>query len=153
MVAREIIVFLLCMSLCFADQIKVEALSFYADENAGKSILSGNVVVSHGGDVLTSGELVIFTDSRQKPIRYEATKQPKFKIVLKDKIYEGSGDKFTYDVLKDIYEIDGNAYINEIQTDKKLYGDRVIVDRRANIYRVESKTKKPARFVFDLDKK
>lgn len=153
MVARKIILFLFCVNLSFADQIKVEALSFYLDENTGKSILSGNVVVSHGKDVLTSGELTIFTDRDQKPIRYEATKQPKFRIVLKDKIYEGSGDKFIYDALKDIYEIDGNAYINEIRTDKKLYGDRIIVDRRVNIYRVESKTKKPARFVFDLDKK
>ncbi|HDW9269915.1 TPA: organic solvent tolerance protein OstA, partial [Campylobacter jejuni] len=36
---------------------------------------------------------------------------------------------------------------------QKLFGDKIIVDRKANIYRVESKDQKPARFVFDLKDK
>lgn len=54
---------------------------------------------------------------------------------------------------KDIYEIDGNAFINELESNQKLYGDRIIVDKRNNVYRVESKDKKPARFIFDLEQK
>ena len=153
MVARKLILFLFCINLSFANQIKIQALNFYSDENTGKSVLSGNVVVNHENDVLNSGELVIFSDKNRKPIRYEASKQPRFKITLKGKVYEGSGDKFIYDVAKDTYEINGNAYINEIQSNKKLYGNRIIVDRKANIYRIESKDNKPAHFVFALDKK
>ena len=52
-----------------------------------------------------------------------------------------------------IYEIDGNAFINELESNQKLYGDRIIVDKRNNVYRVESKDKKPARFIFDLEQK
>ena len=150
---RKIILCLFCVSLSFANQIQVEALNFYFDENTGRSLLSGNVVVTYGKDVLTSGELVIFNNKDKKPVKYEASKHPKFKITLKDKVYEGSGDKFIYDVAKDTYEISGNAYISEIQSNKKLYGDRIIVDRKMNIYHVKSKDKKPARFIFDLDKK
>ncbi len=153
MVARNVVLFLLFLSSSFASQIKVQALNFYSDENTGKSVLSGNVVVNHENDVLSSGELVIFSDKNRKPIKYEASQQAKFKITLKGKVYEGSGDRFIYDVLKDTYEINGNAYINEVESNKKLYGNRIIVDRKANVYRVESKDKKPAHFVFDLDKK
>ncbi len=153
MVAKKLILCLFCLNLAFANQIKVQALSFYADENTEKSILSGNVIVNHGSDTLSSDELIIFSDKNRKPIKYEANKRAKFKITLKGKVYEGSGDQFIYDALKDTYEINGNAYISEIQSSKKLYGNKIIVDRKANIYRVESKDKKPAHFVFDLDKK
>lgn len=148
-----LLLLLLCCSFSFASQIEVKALNFYADENIGKSILSGNVVVTRNQDVLNTDELIVYTDKNKKAIRYEAIKNAKFKILLKDKIYKGSGDKFVYDVLKDTYEIVGNAYISELQTNKKLYGDKIIIDRKTNVYRVESKDQKPARFVFDVEQK
>ena len=97
--------------------------------------------------------MIIYTDKNRKPMRYEAVQNANFKIVLKGKTYKGSGDKFIYNVAKDIYEIDGNAFINELESNQKLYGDRIIVDKRNNVYRVESKDKKPARFIFDLEQK
>lgn len=153
MVARKIILFLICTSISLAAQIEVKALNFYSDENKGESILSGNVEIIRGNDILNAQKLIIYTDKNRKPIRYEAMQDAKFKIVLKGKTYKGSGDKFIYSVANDTYEINGNAYINEIGSNQKLYGDRIIVDRRKNVYRVESKNKKPARFVFDLEQK
>ncbi|MFQ6341709.1 lipopolysaccharide transport periplasmic protein LptA [Campylobacter sp. VTCC 70190] len=151
MVGRKIILFLFFSTVLIAQQIEVRALNFYSDENKGESVLSGNVEIKKGEDVLNSDKLIIYTDKNRKPIRYEAMQNARFKIVLKGKTYKGSGDKFIYNVAKDTYEIDGNAYINELQSNQKLFGDRIVVDRKANIYRVESKDKKPARFVFDLE--
>ena len=151
MAYKSLIGLFLTFNIIFADSIEVKALNFYADENAGKSILSGNVVVSRGKDVLNTEELIIFMDKDRKPLRYEANKNPKFSINLSGKTYKGSGDKFIYNVLKDTYEINGNAFIHEINTDKKLYGDKIIVDRKANVYQVQSRQNKPARFVFELE--
>ncbi|EIJ0061298.1 LptA/OstA family protein [Campylobacter jejuni] len=153
MVARQIILLLACVSVTWATQIEVKALNFYSDENKGESILSGNVEVIRGDDILNSEKLIIYTDKNRKPIRYEAMQNARFKIVLKGKTYKGSGDKFIYNVIKDTYEINGRAYINELGSNQKLFGDKIIVDRKANIYRVESKDQKPARFVFDLKDK
>ncbi|EOH3077194.1 LptA/OstA family protein [Campylobacter jejuni] len=153
MVARQIILLLACVSVTWATQIEVKALNFYSDENKGESILSGNVEVIRGDDILNSEKLIIYTDKNRKPIRYEAMQNASFKIVLKGKTYKGSGDKFIYNVTKDTYEINGHAYINELGSNQKLFGDKIIVDRKANIYRVESKDQKPARFVFDLKDK
>ncbi|EIP3022251.1 LptA/OstA family protein [Campylobacter jejuni] len=153
MVARQIILLLACVSVTWATQIEVKALNFYSDENKGESILSGNVEVIRGDDILNSEKLIIYTDKNRKPIRYEAMQNARFKIVLKGKTYKGSGDKFIYNVNKDTYEINGHAYINELGSNQKLFGDKIIVDRKANIYRVESKDQKPARFVFDLKDK
>ncbi|MFK0464236.1 LptA/OstA family protein [Campylobacter jejuni] len=153
MVARQIILLLACVSVTWATQIEVKALNFYSDENKGESILSGNVEVIRGDDILNSEKLIIYTDKNRKPIRYEAMQNARFKIVLKGKTYKGSGDKFIYNVIKDTYEINGHTYINELGSNQKLFGDKIIVDRKANIYRVESKDQKPARFVFDLKDK
>lgn len=153
MVARQIILLLVCVSVTWATQIEVKALNFYSDENKGESILSGNVEVIRGDDILNSEKLIIYTDKNRKPIRYEAMQNARFKIVLKGKTYKGSGDKFIYNVIKYTYEINGHAYINELGSNQKLFGDKIIVDRKANIYRVESKDQKPARFVFDLKDK
>ncbi|HEC1756379.1 TPA: organic solvent tolerance protein OstA, partial [Campylobacter lari] len=67
-----------------------------------------------------------------------------------DKIYHGSGDEFVYNVAKDTYEINGNAKIIEVQSKKELIGDKIIVDRKNMTYRVVSKDKKPAKFVFEV---
>ncbi|EAI0652486.1 lipopolysaccharide transport periplasmic protein LptA [Campylobacter coli] len=150
---RKIILFLISASISLASQIEVKALNFYSDENKGESVLSGNVEIIRGDDILTAEKVIIYTDKNRKPTRYEAMQNAKFKIVLKGKTYKGSGDKFIYNVAKDIYEINGNAYINELQSNQKLYGDKIIVDKRNNVYRVESKDKKPARFIFDLEQK
>lgn len=153
MVARGVILFLACVSVTWATQIEVKALNFYADENKGESILSGNVEVTRDDDVLNSEKLIIYMDKNRKPIRYEAMQNARFKIILKGKTYKGSGDKFIYNVAKDTYEIEGHAYINELGSNQKLFGDKIIVDRKANIYQVQSKDQKPARFVFDLKNK
>lgn len=153
MAAKAIIIFLLGINFSLATQIEVKALNFYSDENKGESVLSGKVLVKRGDDVLSSEKLIIFTDKNRKPIRYEATQEPKFEIMLKGKTYKGSGDKFIYNVADDSYVIDGNAFIHEIQSNKKLYGDMIIIDRKSGVYSVKSKDKNPARFVFDLGQK
>lgn len=149
------IIFLLMFMFhcCFATQIEVKALSFYLDENAGKSTLSGNVEVKKEKDILKSDKLIIYMDKNKKPVKYEAMQNAKFEIYLGDKIYKGSGDHFIYNVVKDTYEIDGNAIINEITTNKQIYGDKIVIDRKKNTYLVESKNKNPIRFVFDVEQK
>ncbi|EAI4544440.1 organic solvent tolerance protein OstA, partial [Campylobacter coli] len=104
------------ISISLASQIEVKALNFYSDENKGESILSGNVEIIRGDDILTAEKVIIYTDKNRKPMRYEAVQNANFKIVLKGKTYKGSGDKFIYNVAKDIYEIDGNAFINELES-------------------------------------
>ncbi|MCW1360859.1 lipopolysaccharide transport periplasmic protein LptA [Campylobacter jejuni] len=136
-----------------AAPVEVTAMNFFSDENSGQSILSGNVFIKKEGDVLNSDKVVIYTDKNKKPIRYEATQNARFEVRLKDKSYKGSGDKFIYYVNSDIYEIIGNAYIIELETKRKIFGDKIIVDKKQKIYKVESFNKKPIRFVFDVEEK
>ena len=136
-----------------AGQIEISAKSFEADEKSGLSILSGDVLVKKDKDILKANKLSIFLDKNNKPLRYEATQNPSFELFLDGKSYKGRGDKFLYHAKSDIYEIIGNAFIEELETNKRLYGDKIIIDRQNQTYNVDGSSSKPVRFVFELDEK
>ncbi|KAA6226420.1 MULTISPECIES: lipopolysaccharide transport periplasmic protein LptA [unclassified Campylobacter] len=148
---KQLVLLIFFSIFAFGDQIEIQADNFYADENTGKSTLSGNVTIKQGSDILSSDKVIIYMDKNRKPLRYEAINNANFSLNLKGKLYKGSGDKFVYNVNQDTYEINGNAFIHEINTDKKLYGEKIVVDRKNNVYSVQSKDKKPARLVFDVE--
>ena len=146
---------ILCLSLLFAAAQKVEirANSFYADEKKGEHILNGNVFVKRDKDTLQASKLVVFTDKKRKAKLYHATGNARFEIALKDKFYKGRGDELIYDVIKDAYEISGNAFVEETTSNQRLTGEKIIIDKRQESYTVISDEKKPVKFVFELDEK
>lgn len=141
---------LLCLN---ANQIEVSANEFKGDELSGRSVLSGNVLVKRDKDILRSEKLVIYTDKKRQPIKFVATGNANFELFLKDKAYKGKGDEFIYHAKSDSYEIKGNAFIEELTTKKRLYGNTIFVDRKKQTYSISGSKDKPARFIFELEQK
>ncbi len=133
--------------------MEIQANSFYADEKKGENILSGNVFVKRDKDTLRTNKLIVTTDKNRKARLYRALGDARFEIALKDKFYKGRGDELIYDVLKDSYEISGNAFVEETTSNQKLTGEKIIIDKRQESYTVISAEKKPVKFVFELDEK
>lgn len=133
------------------EQIEITANQFQADEKAKLSILEGNVLIKKGKDILKSEKLIIYMDDAMKPLRYEASGKPSFVIFLEGKKYNGKGDKFVYNSQKDVYEILGNAFIEEEISKKRLFGSKIIIDRKKQNYQVNGAKDKPVRFVFELE--
>ena len=77
----------------------------------------------------------------------------RFEIMLKNKLYKGRGDELSYDVANEIYEIKGNAVVEEAQSNQKLVGETIIIDKKQESYTVMSVEQKPVKFTFELDKK
>lgn len=152
MASKIILLLTLCFGLCFAREIEVDARTFFADEIKGESVLSGDVVIKRGDDILKAQKVFLYMDSKRQPLRYEASDEAHFVIEFNGKTYEGSAELFIYDVLKDTYEMRGNAFVSENKSDKKLYGDVIIFDKKQGTYLVESKNK-PSKFVFELEEK
>lgn len=145
--------FALFFSFCFifAAQVEISADHFFAHEKKGENVLSGNVVVKRDKDILHASKLVVMTNKKRKAVKYIASGNTRFEITLNEKLYKGSGDELTYDVHNDSYEINGNAVIEELTTKKKVSGDKIIIDRKQEMYSVFSNEQKPAKFVFELD--
>lgn len=147
------------LALCFisffalANQVEISAERFFADEKKGENVLSGNVVVKRDKDVLHANKLLVITNKKRKAVKYIATGNARFEIVLQDKLYKGSGDELIYDVNNDSYEIIGNAFVEEIESKKKVIGEKITIDRKQEMYSVISSEQKPAKFVFELETK
>lgn len=137
-----------------AEQVEVTGDDFFADEKALVSDLKGNVVIKKGSyDTLTSDNVKIYFDANKQPIKYVATGNAKFKVLLNEKNYDGSGKELIYEPAKSQYTLKGDAYLHEVQTDKKVYGDQITVNQLKGTYQVESKDKKPVKFIFQIEDK
>lgn len=145
-------IFLLLLNASLlANQIQISANSFRASEKSGENILSGNVLVKKDKDILRSSKLLIITDKNRKPVKYIASGDARFEIILNDKHYKGNADELTYNVSEDTYELKGNAFVQELIKKQKLYGDKIIIDKQKDTYLVFSNKKEPVKFVFELE--
>lgn len=138
------------MVLC-AQNIEISADKFNASEILGQSEFMGNVVVKKGKDVLKAKKLLIYFDKKRKPTRYEASGNAQVDLKLDNKNYFAQGKKLTYVPDKKTYILQGNAFLHDKTTNKKVYGEYVKIDQNSGLYEVDSKGKSPVKFIFQVD--
>lgn len=137
-----------------AEQIEITADSFEADENKLIGKLDGNVVIKNGSfDKLTSDHARVLFDEKKQAKKYIASGNAKFWIKLKGKDYDGGGAELTYEPAEQIYTLSGNAYLHEVETDKKLYGAKIVVNKAKGIYSVYGQDNQPVKFIFETEVK
>lgn len=153
-IIRAFVAVAMIYSFSYANQVEVSADSFYADEKVGLGELVGNVLIKKGkSDTLTANRVKIYFDKNRKPQKYEAISDAKFSILLDGKKYNGSGNLLTYEPKGQIYTLKGSSFLHEVDSDKKIFGDEIIVDQLKGVYSVKSKDKKPVKFIFQVEDK
>ncbi len=140
-------------SLMFAENVEITSKHFEADEAKLISKFSGNVKVTKGYDTINSDNLVIYFDKNRKPTKYIATGKARFRLILNKKHYAGKANKIIYNPLKKYYRFIGNAFLQDIDTDKKIYGDDITIDQLNGKYDVKSDGNKPVKFIFKVEDK
>lgn len=150
---KKILIFLAFSALLGAEQIEITANTFEADENALVGDLDGNVIIKNGAyDTLWANHAKVHFDAQKKPKKYVASGNTHFKVMLKNKKYNGSGAELTYEPDSDIYTLSGQAFLHEEETDKKLYGAKIVVNKKKGTYSVYSDKQKPVKFTFETGK-
>lgn len=151
-IVRAFVIIAMIYGFSFANQVEVSANSFYADEKLGFGELVGSVFIKKGkSDTLRANRVKIYFDKNRQPYKYEAIDDAKFSILLNNKRYDGSGKVLTYEPKTQIYTLKGDAFLHEIESDKKLFGDEIIVDQLKGVYNVKSKDKEPVKFIFQVE--
>ena len=102
---------------------------------------------------LKADKVVVYFDKKRQPIKYVATGNARAKIFIKDKHYDGKGNTLTYEPAKQIYTVSGNGYLHEVETDKNVYGEKIVVNQKDGTYSVNSDEKKPVKFIFQVEEK
>ncbi|MDO5045881.1 lipopolysaccharide transport periplasmic protein LptA [Campylobacter sp.] len=137
----------------FAEQVEITADDFYADEKKLISEFSGNVKIKKGKDTLTANKVLIHFDSKRNPLKYVASGDAKFKVFIQNKNYNGSGNELIYEPVSNLYTINGSGFLHEVETDKKVYGEKITVNQNSGTYSVNSANKKPVKFIFQVEDK
>ena len=143
-----------CFLPLFAEQVEVNADNFFADENKQISEFTGNVHIKKGAyDELFANKVIVYFDTKRQPIKYVATGNARAKIAMKDKHYDGKGDTLTYEPATQTYTVTGNGHLHEVETDKNVYGEKIVVNQNSGTYNVNSDEKKPVKFIFQIEDK
>ncbi len=143
---------LLILNIAFANSqnVIVTSKSFEANEMKHISKFIGNVKVVKGYDTITADKLTIIFDKDKNPTQYVATGNAKFKLILNKKHYAGKANKIIYDPIKKLYHFIGNAFLQDLDSNKKIYGDDIQIDQLNGKYDVKSDGKKPVKFIFKV---
>ena len=140
-------------STLMAAEVQVTADKFFADEKKKISIFEGNVTVIKEGDKLTAKKITIDFDEKKQPIRYVATGDAKANMIMNGKKYYGEAEKMTYEPNLSLYTFEKKAFLHEIDTDKKVYGDFIRVDQISGHYDVDGRGSAPVKFIFKVEDK
>lgn len=150
---KYILLIAILASISSSSEVEITSKKFFADERAQKAEFVGNVVVTKESDVFKADRVLVDFNSKNEPIKYTAIGNIDANITINEKRYKGRGKNFVYEPEKSLYILTGDAFIHEIETDKKVYGEKIEVDQITGRYKVDSNDSAPVRFIFKTEEK
>ncbi len=150
---KKIVTYMFLVSLSlFAADVEITSKAFEADEKKLISIFTGDVDIKKGKDRIKAQKVIVYFDKDRKPIKYEAFKNVTFKIVLDDnKSYEGKAQKIVYLPSKLEYILEKDVFILQKPEMRKIYGEKIVVNRLTGQASVKGDKDKPVKFIFKIE--
>ncbi|NLY04287.1 MAG: lipopolysaccharide transport periplasmic protein LptA [Campylobacter sp.] len=155
---RNLTLSLLIVAPLFAEQVEVTADNFFADELKHISVLTGNVHVKKGAfDTLDSQKITIHFNDNRQPVKYVATENARFNILINKSHYNGKGNELVYLPASNQYILTGDAWIEEVESKREVFGNIITINQSSGKYEVESfknsqnQEKKPAKLIFHIE--
>jgi len=142
---------ILLSSSVFAEELQVKSKSFYADENKGISIFSGERNVIRSNDELNASKVVIHTNKDKEPVKFVATGKTSFVIFTQnDSEYRGQAEKVIYFPIKKEYNFFKNVHLLQIDEKKEIIGEEVILKTIEGKAYAKSSQSEPVIMIFNL---
>jgi len=142
---------ILMSSLLFAQELKIEADSFSADEMKGVSIFEGNVKVLKHHDELNASKVTIYTNKKNQPVKFIAIGDVSFKIETRTEAkYEGNANKVVFIAEKKEYRFYKNVHLKQVDEKKEIQGDEVILNISDGKAYAKGLEKGPVIMIFDI---
>jgi len=146
------LIFFLFPILLYAENVEITSKNFEADEKKLISIFTGDVHIKKGKDKIRASKVIVYFDKDRKPIKYEALNNVKFKIVLDlNKTYEGRAQKIVYIPSRLEYIFEKDVYIIQKPDMRKVYGEKIILNRKTGQAVVRGTKDKPVKFIFNIE--
>jgi len=139
-----------------AEELRIKADKFSADQNKGISSFKGHVNVIKATDELNASEVTIFTDKNNKPTKFIAKGDVSFIIKTKEGVqYKGVANKVIYMPNKKEYQFFENVHLQQLNEKKEILGDEVILKVNSGKAYAKGVKTEPVIMIFDIpeDKK
>lgn len=145
----------LCVLGLFAEQVKITADSFSGNEKKGTTTFQGNVKIVKGNDELNASKVTVFTDKDRSPYEYKAEGSVSFYIDLPENntTYKGDAGKVVYFPLKQEYQFYTDVHLYQIGTNRKVFGDKVLLNAKDGNAKALGKDKAPVIMIFNIEDK
>lgn len=147
---KKLLLFLSIITFSFAQNVEISASSFESYENEKYSKFSGNVIVTKANDIIKSDQLLVYFDSNKEPTKYEAVGNVTFRVSNKTTVYNGSAKQLIYFPNTKEYNLIDNAIVEEANSDKKVYGNKISFNEKTGDIKVLSNDKAPVKFIFKV---
>ena len=119
---------ILTLSSLVAQELKIKANSFHADEKKGISVFEGKVNILRDKDELNAQKVTVYTDEKNQPIKYIAQGDTSFTIVTKDgSVYKGRAQKVIYQPNEKEYYFFTDVYLRQLDEKKEIIGNEVVL--------------------------
>nr|WP_104712143.1 lipopolysaccharide transport periplasmic protein LptA [Helicobacter cetorum] len=134
------------------ERLEITGNKFVAQDKNKMAIIQGNVQIKKGKDRLFADKVSVFLNDKNRPQRYEATKNVRFIIFTEDnREIQGSADKLIYNALSGEYRLIKNAIVKEIGKSNTITGDEIILNKTKGYADVLGSENHPAKFIFDIE--
>ncbi|WP_281951067.1 lipopolysaccharide transport periplasmic protein LptA [Nitrosophilus kaiyonis] len=143
---------ILFLMSALAEDIEITSKNFEADEKKLISIFTKDVHIKKGKDKIDAQKVIVYFDKKRKPVKYEAIKNVKFFIVLdNNKTYEGKAQKIIYLPNSKEYIFEKDVFIVQMPDQRKIYGEKIVVNKSSGKAKVEGSETKPVKFIFKVE--
>lgn len=142
---------LFCSVLLSAEELKIVADAFTANEKAGYTVFKGNVHIKKGHDELNASKVEVFIDKDRTPTKYIADGSASFFIKTEDNsTYQGKAQRVVFLPLDQEYRFHGNVHLKQIDQQKQIDGEEVVVNIKKGTATAKGAKKQPVIMIFNL---
>jgi lipopolysaccharide export system protein LptA len=119
---------ILTLSSLVAQELKIKANSFHADEKKGISVFEGKVNILRDKDELNAQKVTVYTDEKNQPLKYIAQGDTSFTVVTKDgSVYKGEAQKVIYQPKEKEYYFFTDVHLRQLDEKKEIIGNEVVL--------------------------
>lgn len=148
---KKIFIWFLISVPLFSNNLEITSKTFNYNETKKISTFTTDVNATRGFDNILCRKMNIFFNDKKKPVKIVAIDNVKFRIQTDaNSTYKGTSKKLIYLVPEDKIFIEGNVSIKKLQDDQRLYGEKVIIDKKNKTAKVIGNNKKPIKFIIKV---
>lgn len=132
-------------------QVEIVARTFSSDERAGRTVFTGDVVITRGLDVMKADQITVFSTPEREITRFEAIGNAFFDVTTDDNhSFRGEADELVYLPVDGLYTLKGRALVEDLTDKRKISGDHIVLNELTKKASVTGKEAEPVKIIFTI---